>query len=150
MSSSPRRRRRARSRALRWRVKGRSPDTKVIGAEPANADDARRSLETGTIQPSDDPRTIADGLRTSLGTKTFAVISRHVDAIVTATEAEIIDAMRFVWERLKIVIEPSSAVVVAPLLNGGLDVRGRRVGVILSGGNVDVEPFFRMLAEKWL
>ena len=75
---------------------------------------------------------------------------RHVDAIVTATEAEIIDATRFVWERIKIVIEPSSAVVVAPLLNGGLDVRGRRVGVILSGGNVDVEPFFRMLAEKWL
>ena len=131
-------------------MKGRSPGTKVVGAEPANADDARRSLETGTIQPSVDPRTIADGLRTSLGTKTFAVISRHVDAIVTATEAEIIDATRFVWERLKIVIEPSSAVVVAPLLNGGLDVKGRRVGVILSGGNVDVEPFFRMLAEKWL
>jgi threonine dehydratase len=131
-------------------VKGRSPGTKVFGAEPANADDARRSLETGTIQPSVDPRTIADGLRTALGSKTFAVTSRHVDAIVTCGEAEIIEATRFVWERLKIVIEPSSAVVVAPLLNGGLDVKGRRVGIILSGGNVDVEPFFRMLAEKWL
>lgn len=131
-------------------VQGRSPSTKVVGAEPARADDARRSLEAGTIQPSHDPRTIADGLRTSLGAKTFAVISRHVDAIVTATEAEIIDAMRFVWERIKIVLEPSSAVAVAPLLNGGLDAGGKRIGVILSGGNVDVEPFFRILAEKWL
>jgi threonine dehydratase len=107
-------------------------------------------LETGTIQPSDDPRTIADGLRTSLGNKTFAVISRHVDAIVTASEREIIDAMRFVWERIKIMIEPSSAVVVAPLLNANLPVRDLGVGIILSGGNVDVEPFFQVLAAKWL
>ena len=128
---------------------GRSPGTMVIGAEPANADDARRSVETGTIQPSADPRTIADGLRTSLGTRTFAVIHKHVDAIVTATEAEIIDATRFVWERLKILIEPSSAVVVAPLLAGKLKVSGR-VGVIISGGNVDVESFFDGLAAKWL
>jgi threonine dehydratase len=131
-------------------VKGRSPGTRVLGAEPANADDARRSLETGRIQPSHDPRTIADGLRTSLGTKTFAVISRHVDEIVTATEAEIIEATRFVWERIKIVIEPSSAVVIAPLLSGRFSAPGQRVGVILSGGNVDVELFFRNLAEKWL
>lgn len=133
-------------------VKGRSPTTRVIGVEPANADDARRSLAAGTIQPSNDPRTIADGLRTSLGAKTFAVISRHVDEIVTASEAEIIEATRFVWERLKIIIEPSSAVVVAPLLRGDLSAPGQRprVGVILSGGNVDVEPFFRLLAEKWL
>ncbi len=128
---------------------GRSTGTVVIGAEPANADDARRSLEIGTIQPSPDPRTIADGLRTSLGTRTFAVIRKHVSAIVTATEAEIIDATRFVWERLKIVIEPSSAVVVAPLLAGKLKDRGR-VGVIISGGNVDVESFFASLAAKWL
>ncbi len=79
----------------------------MIGAEPANADDARRSLETGTIQPSFDPRTIADGLRTSLGSRTFAVIRQYVDAIVTSTEAETIDATRFVWERLKIVISLS-------------------------------------------
>ena len=131
-------------------IKGRSPGTRVLGAEPANADDARRSLETGMIQPSNDPRTIADGLRTSLGTRTFAVISRHVDQIVTASEAEIIDATRFVWERIKIVIEPSSAVVIAPLLCGRFSAPGQRVGVILSGGNVDVEPFFRALAEKWL
>ena len=127
----------------------RSPGTVVIGAEPANADDARRSLESGVIQPSPDPRTIADGLRTSLGTRTFPVIRRHVDAIVTATEAEIIDATRFVWERLKIIIEPSSAVVVAPLLTGKLTAKGR-VGAILSGGNVDLEAFFQALAVQWL
>ncbi len=131
-------------------IRGRSPQTRVVGAEPERADDARRSLESGTIQPSHDPKTIADGLRTSLGDKTFAVISRHVDAIVTASEAEIIGAMRFVWERIKIVIEPSSAVVVAPLLDARIPVRDLRVGIILSGGNVDVEPFFQSLAEKWL
>ncbi len=130
-------------------VTGRSPGTVVIGAEPANADDARRSLETGSIQPSFDLRTIADGLRTSLGSRTFAVIRRYVDAIVTCSEAEIIDATRFVWERLKIVIEPSSAVVVAPLLTARLRAKGR-VGVILSGGNVDVEMFFQGLAAQWL
>jgi threonine dehydratase len=130
-------------------VKGRSPQTSVRAAEPASADDARRSLLAGTIQTSDDPKTIADGLRTtSLGEKTFAVISRHVDQIVTATEAEILDAMRFVWERAKIVVEPSGAVPVAPLLCGGLEVRGLRTGVILSGGNVDLEPFFQLLASQ--
>jgi threonine dehydratase len=130
-------------------VHGRSPGTGVIGAEPANADDARRSLETGSIQPSFDPRTIADGLRTSLGTRTFAVIRQYVNAIVTSSEAEIIAATRFVWERLKIVIEPSSAVVVAPLLAARLSARGR-VGVILSGGNVDVASFFQGLEAQWL
>jgi threonine dehydratase len=128
---------------------GRSPGTVVIGAEPVNADDARRSLETGAIQPSFDPPTIADGLRTSLGTRTFAVIRQHVRSIVTCSEAEIIDATRFVWERLKIVIEPSSAVVVAPLLADRLRAKGR-VGVILSGGNVDLETFFQDLKAQWL
>jgi threonine dehydratase len=131
-------------------VKGRSPSTRVIGAEPRNADDARRSLEAGRIIPSEDPRTIADGLRTSLGEKGFAVIRRHVERIVTATEAEILDAMRFVWERMKILIEPSCAVPVAPVWNQQLDVRGLRVGIILTGGNVDVEPFFHHLAATWL
>ncbi len=131
-------------------VRGRSPRTRVIGAEPARADDARRSLEVGAIQPSNDPQTIADGLRTSLGPRTFAVISQHVDRIVTATEAEIVDAMRFVWERLKIIIEPSSAVPVAPLWNGQVDVKGLRVGIILSGGNVDLEPLFQSLASRYL
>lgn len=128
----------------------RSPETRVIGVEPERADDARRSLESGRIEPSGDPKTIADGLRTSLGERTFAVISRRVERIETATEAEILDAMRFVWERLKIIIEPSSAVAVAPLLNRGLGLSGERVGVILSGGNVDAGPFFESLAAKWL
>ncbi|WP_165222483.1 pyridoxal-phosphate dependent enzyme [Aquisphaera insulae] len=129
-------------------AKGRAPAIHVLGAEPSVADDARRSLEAGTIQPSGDPKTIADGLRTSLGTRTFAVISRHVDEIVTATDDELIEATRFVWERLKIVIEPSSAVVVAPLLRGNLSVPGERVGIILSGGNVDVGPFFDSLSGR--
>ncbi len=103
-------------------VKGRSPRTRVIAVEPANADDARRSLEAGSIQHCDDPSTIADGLRTtSIGERNFAVIARQVDRIVTVSEAEIVDAMRFVWERIKIVIEPSSAVAVAPLLTGKLE-----------------------------
>jgi threonine dehydratase len=131
-------------------VRGTSPTTRVIGVEPQAADDARRSLELGAIQPSNDPKTIADGLRTSLGVRPFSVIRRHVEAIVTATEAEIVDALRFVWERFKIVIEPSSAVPVAPVLNGRLDMRGLRVGIILSGGNVDLDPFFQALSARHL
>jgi threonine dehydratase len=130
-------------------VKGRSPQTKVFAAEPANADDARRSLESGEIQHCEDPRTIADGLRTtSIGEKNFAVIREAVDRIVAVSEADIIDAMRFVWERLKIVIEPSSAVAVAPLLKRTIEVSGRRVGVILTGGNVDLEPMFQAMKAK--
>ena len=131
-------------------VHGKSPATRVIGAEPLAADDAKRSLELGAIQPSHDPRTVADGLRTSLGEKPFAVISRHVSTIVTATEPEILAAMRFVWERFKIIIEPSCAVPVAPILTGALDVRGLRVGVIITGGNVDLDPLFESLAARWL
>ncbi|HWE39514.1 MAG TPA: pyridoxal-phosphate dependent enzyme [Isosphaeraceae bacterium] len=131
-------------------VKGRSPATRVVGAEPANADDARRSLEAGAILPAGDPRTVADGLRTSLGTRGFSIIRSDVDAIVTAGEADILAAMRFLWERLKIVVEPSSAVAVAPLLTGALPARGLRVGVVLTGGNVDLGPFFKALEERWL
>lgn len=131
-------------------VKGRSPSTRVVGAEPERADDARRSLASGRIEPSDDPHTVADGLRTSLGVRTFSLIRDRVDAIVTAAEPEILDAMRFVWERFKVVIEPSSAVPVAPVLNGSLPVRGLKVGIIISGGNVDLDPLFRALAAEWL
>ncbi|WP_165243800.1 threonine/serine dehydratase [Paludisphaera soli] len=131
-------------------VKARSPQTLVIGVEPERADDARRSLASGRIEPSGDPRTIADGLRTSLGARPFAVVSRRVDRIETASEAGILDALRFLWERLKIVVEPSSAVVVAPILERRLDLQGRRIGAVLSGGNVDVGPFFQTLAAQWL
>jgi threo-3-hydroxy-L-aspartate ammonia-lyase len=130
-------------------VKGRSPRTRVFAAEPASADDARRSLETGSIQRCDDPRTIADGLRTtSIGERNFAVISRHVSGIAAVNESEILEAMQFVWERIKIVIEPSAAVPVAALLSRKIDVGGPRIGVILSGGNVDVGAFFSELASK--
>jgi len=131
-------------------VKGRSPETRVIGAEPKAADDALRSLVSGTVQPSIDPKTVADGLRTSLGDRPFAVIRRHVDAIVTATEPEILAAMRFVWERFKIIIEPSCAVPVAPVLDRQVPVEGLRIGIIITGGNVDLGPMFDSLAAKWL
>jgi threonine dehydratase len=119
-------------------ARGLSPGIRVIGAEPEVADDAFRSLQAGRIQPAGNPRTIADGLRTSLGELTFAVIRERVERIVTVSESAIIAAMRFVWERAKIVVEPSSAVPVAALMEGKLDVRGKRVGIILSGGNVDL------------
>jgi threonine dehydratase len=132
-------------------VEGRSPQIRVVGAEPANADDARRSLESGSIQTTTDPQTMADGLRTtSVGARTFAVIRGRVERILTVTESEILDALRFVWERVKIVIEPSSAVAVAPLLTGALDARGMRVGVLISGGNVDTDPLVAALASKYL
>jgi len=120
-------------------VRALQPGAKLVGAEPEVADDARRSLKLGRIVPSEDPSTIADGLRTSLGELTFAVISRLVEDIVTVSEEEIVRAMRTVWERMKIVIEPSSAVPVAALLFRRESVPGSRVGVIISGGNVDLE-----------
>ena len=120
-------------------AKGVKPGIRVIGAEPAAADDARRSLQSGTRVMANDPQTIADGLRASLGDLSFALIREHVDDIVTVSEAAIVSAMRRVWEVMKIVIEPSSAVPVAALLEGALPAAGRRIGVILSGGNVDTD-----------
>ena len=117
----------------------RTPDTQVIGTEPAAADDACRSLAAGKILPANYPNTVADGLRTSLGELTFAILQRHVAQIATVREEAIIAAMRYVWERMKIIIEPSSAVPIAALLDNRLEVSGKRVGVILTGGNVDLE-----------
>jgi threonine dehydratase/serine racemase len=110
---------------------------RVVGAEPEAADDAFRSLQAGRILPSNDPVTIADGLRTSLGELPFAILRERGVEIVTVGEAEIAAAMRLVWERMKLVIEPSAAVPVAAVLGG--NVRGARLGVILSGGNVDLD-----------
>lgn len=115
------------------------PSIRVIAAEPELADDAFRSLAAGKILPSTNPRTIADGLLTSLGELTFPIIQRRVEQIVTVSEAGIIAAMQFVWERAKIVIEPSAAVPVGLLWERKIDLSGLRVGVILSGGNVDLE-----------
>lgn len=132
-------------------VKALSPSTLVIGAEPERADDAKRSLVSGKIEPSGDPKTMADGLRTSLADKTFAVIQQNVDEIVSATEEEMLSAMRFVWERFKIIIEPSCSVPVAPLLFGKLEhLKGKRVGVIITGGNVDLDPLFDALRARFI
>jgi threonine dehydratase len=115
------------------------PGIRVIAAEPEGADDACRSFRAGRIIPSTAPKTVADGLLTSLGDRTFPVIRERVEDIVTVSEAGIIAAMKFVWERAKLVIEPSSAVPVAALWEKKIDLGGFRVGIILSGGNVDLD-----------
>jgi threonine dehydratase len=118
-------------------VKHLSPRTRVIGAEPVNADDAYRSFKTGVLQPPLKPNTVADGLLTALGPLTFRIITDKVDDILCAGEADIISAMRLIWERMKIVVEPSSAVPLAVMLgNKGL-FAGKRTGIIITGGNVD-------------
>ncbi|MGI6630544.1 MAG: pyridoxal-phosphate dependent enzyme [Bacillota bacterium] len=116
-----------------------SPGIRVIGTEPLMADDAYRSLKAGKIIPSVNPQTIADGLRTSLGELTFPIIQQRVEKILTVSEAKIISAMKYIWERAKIIIEPSSAVAVGALWEHNSDFAGLRVGIILSGGNVDLE-----------
>jgi threonine dehydratase len=120
-------------------AKGLRPSIKVYGAEPAGADDAYRSLQAGHIIPQTDPHTIADGLRSSLGDKTFAVLRSTVDGVETASEEAIVRAMRLLWEKLKMIVEPSSAVPLAMLLEHKISLDKLRVGVILSGGNVDLD-----------
>jgi len=120
-------------------VKGRSPGTRVVGAEPAGADDALQSFRAGRLIPVVSPNTIADGLRASLAESTLAVIRRNVDDVVTVSEAGIVEAMRAIWETMKIIVEPSSAVPLAAIREGGIDVRGLKVGIIITGGNVDLD-----------
>lgn len=117
---------------------GMRTDIRVIGAEPEMADDAYRSMQEGKIVSSVNPKTIADGLLTSLGELTFPIIRERVEQIVTVSEQGMIDSMKFIWERAKIVIEPSAAVAVGVLWEQKIDLRGLKVGVILSGGNVDL------------
>jgi threonine dehydratase len=123
-------------------AKGIRPTIRVIGCEPARADDAAASLREGRIVPARPPVTIADGLRTSLGTKTFPIIRELVETIALVEEAEILAALRLMLERMKVVVEPSSAVPLAALLNRPLELAGKKVGVIVSGGNLDVNPLF--------
>ena len=120
-------------------AKGMVPQITVLGAEPMGADDAARSLAAGALQPPPVARTIADGLRGALSPRTFSAISMHVAMIGTCSEEAIVTAMRITWERMKIVIEPSCAVPLACMLEGALAVKGKRVGVILTGGNVDLD-----------
>lgn len=120
-----------------------APGVKVYGAEPEAVDDAYRSLKTGQLQSNTTINTIADGLRTNLGEKTFDILQRELDALFLVTEAEILQAMRLIWERMKIIIEPSCAVPLAAILKNPEMFAGKRVGVILTGGNVDLDrlPF---------
>ncbi|HRX12152.1 MAG TPA: pyridoxal-phosphate dependent enzyme, partial [Draconibacterium sp.] len=114
------------------------PNCKVLAAEPAGADDAFRSFHAKKIIPSVSPKTIADGLLTSLGDRNFAIIMKNVDDIVTVSEEKIVEAMRMIWERMKIIIEPSSAVPLAAILEGKIEIQNKKVGIILSGGNLDL------------
>ena len=123
-----------------------SPKTRVIGCEPAGADDAYRGIREGRRITDFTPHTIADGLRTTIGALNFEVIRAAVDEIVRVADADIISAMRLIWARMKIIVEPSSAIGLAPLITGALDLTGKRVGIILTGGNVDLERFFAGLA----
>lgn len=120
-------------------AKGAKPGIRVIAAEPAAADDAARSFAAGHIIPLDKTTTIADGLRTSLGERNFPLIQKNVDSIVTVSEESIVAAMRRIWEVLKIIIEPSCAVPYAAIMEKKIDVTGKRVGIILTGGNVDLD-----------
>jgi threonine dehydratase len=115
-----------------------SPKTKIIGAEPFEADDAYRSLISGKIETNETANTIADGLRTNLGNHNFPIIKAYVDQIIRVTEKEIIAAMKLVWERMKIIIEPSSAVSVAAVFQQTELFKDKKVGILISGGNVDV------------
>jgi threonine dehydratase len=129
-------------------AKGIRKDIRIIGCEPARADDAYRSLTSGTLQSQDSSDTIADGLRASLSPRTFAILRRHLETILLVTEEEIISTARLVWERMKVIVEPSSAVALAPLLKPGAvaplnlpprpDGKPPRLGIIFSGGNVDL------------
>ncbi|MBN1504029.1 MAG: pyridoxal-phosphate dependent enzyme, partial [Candidatus Eisenbacteria bacterium] len=120
-------------------VSGVSPRTTVLAAEPERADDACRSLRAGRIIPVEHPDTIADGLRTSLGSLTFPIIRECVSDILTVSEDSIVSAMRLIWERMKIVVEPSASVPLAAIMTHAGPFSGKRVGVILSGGNVDLD-----------
>lgn len=120
-------------------AKSLKPSVRVIGVEPAGADDAARSFRAGRILPIVKPDTIADGLRASLGERPFAVIRRLVDDITTVSDELIVRAMRRIWEVMKIVVEPSGAVPYAALLSARTELRDRRIGLILSGGNLDLE-----------
>jgi len=124
-----------------------SPGIRVVGVEPAAGDDAARSFRSRTLQRVDNPVTIADGARTaSMGAITFPLVLRHVHDIVTVTDAQLVEAMRFLWERMKLVVEPTGALATAGVLSGAIDVRDRRVGIILSGGNVDLKAMADLFA----
>ena len=124
-------------------AKGMRPGIRLVGGEPSNADDAYRSLSAGKIQPAAQSETIADGLRATLSPLTFSILQSLVDEISLVSEEEIVGAMLLLWERTKLVVEPSGAVAAAPALNRRIRAEGKRIGIILSGGNLDLRklPF---------
>jgi threonine dehydratase len=126
-------------------AKAMVPGIRVIGAEPATADDAYQSFRADVRKQVRVPQTIADGLRGFIGVRNFALLRSHVDDVVTVSEAEIVEGMRVVLEDLKLLIEPSSAVPVAAVLAGKIGAPGQRIGIVLSGGNIDLAacPFLR-------
>jgi len=115
-----------------------SPNSTIMAAEPKGADDAFRSFVKKEFIPSENPQTMADGLLTSLGSLTYPIILKHVDDILTVSEESIIEAMKLIWERMKIIVEPSSAVPFAAILENRARFRNQKVGLIISGGNVDL------------
>jgi threonine dehydratase len=124
-----------------------APSCKVVGVEPAAGDDATRSFRTGTLQTVHNPETIADGARTpSLGRVTFPIVLARVHDMMTVDDDELLAAMVYLWERMKIVVEPTGALAAAGLFAGRHDVRGKRIGVVISGGNVDLRAVCRLLA----
>jgi threonine dehydratase len=124
-----------------------SPGIKVVGVEPAAGDDAARSFRSKSLQRVENPQTIADGARTqSLGRLTFPLVLANVHDFLTVSDAELVEAMRFLWERMKLVVEPTGALATAGVLSGRLDTRGARVGIILSGGNVDLRAAASLFA----
>jgi len=123
-----------------------SPQCRVVGVEPAAGDDVTRSFRTKTLCTVKDPDTIADGARTSsLGKVTYPLVMKHVDDMQTVTDAELLKWMFFLWERMKLVVEPTGALAAAALLEGKVEAKGKRVGVVLSGGNVDVKAMAALL-----
>ena len=116
-----------------------SPKTEVVLGEPEGANDAWKSFQSGKVEPPVNHKSIADGLLTSLSEKTFAVIRQYAKEVITVTEQEIVDAMQLIWERMKIVVEPSGAVPLAAVLKRKEDFQGKKVGIIISGGNVDLK-----------
>jgi len=123
-------------------AKSMNPEIQIFGAEPKEADDAFRSLEVGEIQSNETTNTMCDGLRAQIGTITFPLIQKHVDGIFTVSEDEILDSMKAIWERMKIIVEPSSSITLGAVLNNKEIFKEKKVGLILSGGNVDLDELW--------
>jgi threonine dehydratase len=129
-------------------ARGFNASIQIYGAEPRLVDDAYRSFRSDKLESNTRIDTIADGLRTNLSERTLRYIRGNVNDIVLVSEREILDAMRFLWERMKLVVEPSGAVSLAAILTGRIAAKGKKIGVIISGGNIDIEGFFTLLAQK--